>query len=96
MTKTFQARFDGKAILPETPVDLPQNQRLTVTVESQEADDDPEHGTVAYVVQKMKGHEISDEDAALMRAAIEENCERIPNPPNVDFDASDRGHERRD
>jgi len=38
MTKTFFASFDGKALIPDEPQDLPRNMRLEVRVsEAREA-----------------------------------------------------------
>ena len=34
MTQTIRAYFDGKALIPDEPVDLPLNCALTLTVES--------------------------------------------------------------
>ena len=35
MTQTIHVRFDGKALIPEEPVDLPVGERLTVQVVTQ-------------------------------------------------------------
>ena len=96
MTRVLRGHFDGKVIVPDSPVDLPRDQRLVIHVEPDVASDDPTHGTVEYFVKHMQGHEISDEDAELMRAAIEDACERIDPPADIDFDSPSTGHERRD
>ena len=33
MTRTIAARFDGAAIIPDEPVELPMDKRLTVKIE---------------------------------------------------------------
>lgn len=33
MTQTLRARFDGRALIPEEPVDLPQDVVLDITIE---------------------------------------------------------------
>jgi hypothetical protein len=58
-------------IVPETPVDLPQNQRLTVTVDSAQPLQTPKRPTPAELLEPVKPP-ISHEDAELMRRAITE------------------------
>ena len=36
MTTRFKAHFDGKAIVPDQPVDLPTGEMLTVQIETEE------------------------------------------------------------
>lgn len=74
MTRTFQARFDGKSIVPDTPVDLPQDQRLTVTVVSTQL---PELISGQQFLDAVKKVRISHEDVAAMNKAIEEGCEQV-------------------
>jgi hypothetical protein len=85
MTRTFQARFDGKAIIPETPVDLPQDQPLTVTIDSPDVPEDPAHGTVAYLMKHLRST-ISDEDAELMRRAVQEADRDFEPSPDIKLD----------
>jgi hypothetical protein len=82
---TLRGHFDGRVIVPETPVDLPRNQRLVIQVEPEQAMQSAQ-GTAAFIANAMKNHRINDEDAELMRIAIEENCERINPSPDVDFE----------
>ena len=84
MTRVLKAHFDGKVIVPDTPVDLPRNQSLTIRVDSEEQQD-PAHGTVAYIVKHMKSR-ISDEDAELMRRAIEEADKNFEPSPDINLD----------
>jgi len=86
MTHVLKGHFDGKVIVPEAPIDLPRNERLIIRVETDQAPAEPAHGTAEFIERQMQNHRISDEDAELMRAAIEECCERIDAPPDVDFD----------
>jgi hypothetical protein len=80
--------FDGRVVVPDDAAKLKPNQ--TVTIEGEPSDPanaaDPEFGTVAYVARHMKGHELSDEDAAEMKKAIEEAFETIDPDPGVNFD----------
>ena len=85
MTRTFQARFDGKALVPDAPVDLPQDQPLTVSVESAGTHQDPDFGTVGYLLKHLKST-ISDEDAELMRRAIEDADRNFEPSPDVNLD----------
>lgn len=69
----FTGKFDGRVIVPDQPVNLPQNERLMIRVEQ----------TGAGVVG-VKGAElltfagtISADDARTMSEAIEEGCERV-------------------
>lgn len=96
MVRVLRGHFDGKVIVPEVPVDLPRNQRLIIQVEPEEAPAEPAHGTAEFIARQMEDHRISDEDAELMRAAIEDACERIDPPLEIDFDPVHRRHERRD
>lgn len=96
MTRSFRVHFDGKVLVPEVPVDLPLHERLWISVESEAADTEPKHGTVAFLMREFENRGISDDDAERMRAAIEDACERIDNEPPVDFDEPAGGHERRD
>jgi len=36
MTKTIQARYDGRAIHPDEPLPLPRDTRITITVHTEE------------------------------------------------------------
>jgi hypothetical protein len=96
MTRSFRVHFDGKCLVPEVPVDLPLHERLIISVKRDQADAEPAHGTVAFLLSGRKGRGISDEDAEIMRSAIEDACERIDADPIVDFDAIDGGYERGD
>lgn len=82
---TLRGHFDGKVIVPDEPVDLPRDQELVINVTAAEREE-PAHGTALYIAQRMQNHRISDEDAEAMRRAIEEACEQIDPPPQVDFD----------
>jgi hypothetical protein len=90
MTQTLTAHFDGRVIVPDQPVDLPQHERLVVTVRAWQGDAEPQHGTTEFVLRQIGNNPMSDEDAQIMRAAIEEACERIDPDPDVELDSSDR------
>jgi hypothetical protein len=96
MTRSFRVHYDGKVLVPEVPIDLPLHEPLVITVDAEQASEEPAHGTYAFLVSSRKGRGISDQDAELMRAAIEDACERIDSEPPVDFDAPADGHKRRD
>ena len=96
MTRSFRVHFDGKVLVPEVPVDLPLHERLVISVERDQAPAEPAHGTVAFLMSGRKGRGVSDQDAELMRSAIEDACERIDADPIVNFDAPAGGYERRD
>ena len=96
MTASFRVRFDGKVLVPEVPVDLPLHERLVVAITRDQAAGEPAHGTVAFLKARFKGRGVSDEDVELMRAAIEDACERIDSEPAIDFDKSPDRHEHRD
>jgi hypothetical protein len=81
VTKVLTAHFDGKVIVPDDPVDLPRNQRLTITVESQL---DPAHGTAGNLLKHIEP--ISDDDATEMKKAIDEAFETIDPDPSVNLD----------
>ena len=85
MTKTFRARFDGKALVPEMPVDLPLNQCLTVNVEPTTTNRDADFGTVGYLIKHLTST-ISDEDAELMRRAIDEADKNFEPSPDINLD----------
>jgi hypothetical protein len=84
VTKIIKGHFDGRVIVPETPVDLPRNQRLTISVEPDESPQDPERGTVGYLVKHLKP--MSDEDADEMRRAIAEARKHVEPDPDVNLD----------
>ena len=41
MTQTVNARFDGKSIVPDTPLEFPPGQRLRIQIETVESDEYP-------------------------------------------------------
>jgi hypothetical protein len=92
MTEVLKGHFDGRVIVPDSPVDLPLNQPLVIQVQPDQSQNAPDHGTVEYVARQMENHLITDEDAQL----IEESCERIEPTTAIDFDSSPSGHERSD
>lgn len=63
MTKTFQATYDGKVLLPEEPLDLPPNTRVTVTIDgqSEEAPLKPYEGLRAIAALNIDGPPDSSE-----------------------------------
>jgi hypothetical protein len=73
MTSTFQARFDGKVVVPREPVDLPADEDLIVHVRP--VTRRPE-GTPGIALANLAGS-ISAEDAKQMMDAIEEACGRV-------------------
>ena len=77
-----KGHFDGRVIVPKDARKLKPNQTVTITGEPA----DPEFGTAAYVARLMERDPLSDEDAELMRRAIEEDCERIDAEPDINFD----------
>jgi hypothetical protein len=83
-----RAHFDGRAFVPEGPIHLLPDDKVILNVEPDpSASRPPEHGTAAYVFEMMRGHEINDEDAELMRAAIEDAFEHVEPDPDIDLDA---------
>lgn len=82
---TLTGHFDGKVIVPNEPVDLPQGENLIIHIERSSTKSDPEFGTLDYVRSRIKS-KISDEDAELMRNAIEEAFENISPDPDVKFE----------
>jgi len=84
MTRTVKGHFDGKAIIPDDPVDLPQNQRLILHIEADKADDEPAFGTAAYLAKHLEP--ISDEDAEEIRRVIAEGREGVNDSNDVNLD----------
>lgn len=84
VTKVVKGHFDGRVIIPETPVDLPRNQRLTISVETDDLPAEPERGTVAYLMKHLTP--ISDEDANEMRRVINEARRDFVPSPDVSLD----------
>lgn len=41
MVKTINAHFDGKSIVPDTPLELSPGQRLRIQIETMESEDYP-------------------------------------------------------
>jgi hypothetical protein len=80
MTITFRARYDGRALVPEEPIDLPVDQELIVRAESAESSADapaPVKTTGREMIQLARRLNFSSEDLAEMQRAIEAGCERI-------------------
>jgi hypothetical protein len=73
MTRTFHGKYDGKAIIPDGPVDLPADQELIVHVMMPKRE---EPGTPGASLLPLSGT-ISDEDAQEMLRVIEEGCGRV-------------------
>jgi len=46
---TVNAHFDGKAIIPDEPLDLPPNQALIVQIERVEPREPVEHSALAWL-----------------------------------------------
>ena len=67
MTRTFKARFDGKVLVPEGPVDLPTGASLEVQVAIQ-VEPEQQHGSsledIAEWASKLPPVENSPGDAA--------------------------------
>ena len=63
MTRVIKAHFDGRCLVPEAPLDLPRNTRLTITVDDGGAVAIAEHGTARFVARAMGAHTLSDEEA---------------------------------
>jgi hypothetical protein len=86
MTRTLKGHFDGRAIIPEGPVDLPRDRRLIIQIDTAptQAEEEPAFGTAAYLAKHLDP--MSDEDADEMRRAIEEECERIEPDPDINLD----------
>ena len=80
----IRGHFNGKVIVLDEPANLRPNQRVTVSPEPEQVD--PGFGTAAYVAREMAKNPISDEDAELMRRAIEEDCERIEPDSDINID----------
>lgn len=86
----IKARFDGRAFVPDEPIDLKPEERVILNVEPDRSAARPEHGSADYVFEQLPGFEISDDDAKLMRAAIEDAFEHVESEPEIDLDAG--GH----
>lgn len=48
MTKTIQARYDGRAIHPDEPLPLPRDARITITVHAEEPQEDEDVGATTF------------------------------------------------
>jgi hypothetical protein len=87
---TLRATFDGRVIVPETPVDLPIGQVLEVDVR---AAGELRPGSPELVLKLMKeGPPISKEDADELERLIEEGQMPLAEEPVFD-DASDDSDE---
>ena len=75
MTRTVKGHFDGKAIIPDDPVDLPQNQRLIIHIEPDRGEEEPAFGTSAYLAKHLEP--MSNEDAEEIRRAIAQGREGV-------------------
>ena len=69
MTSTFRARYDGKALIPDEPVDIPLGRRLMIRVEP--ASERPA-GVSGASIARFFGV-MSDEDADAISRAIEDS-----------------------
>jgi hypothetical protein len=69
----FRGHFDGKVLVPDEPLDLPRGQPLRIQVE---AADRSAVSPSAAALLEVAGI-LSDEDAAEMRQAIEEEFEKV-------------------
>lgn len=74
MTKTFTGHFDGRVIVPEQPTDLPQNERLLVTVRVRESG--LPAPTPGNRLLKYAGT-LTPAEAEELRRTIEEGCEGV-------------------
>jgi hypothetical protein len=56
MTQTIHVRFDGKALIPEEPVDLPVGERLTVQLipQTRPAADDTSPDAIAERIRLLR------------------------------------------
>ena len=53
----FKARFDGKVLIPDEPVDLPRGQQLTVRIDASEP---TEEKPSASALQWLAEHSVDD------------------------------------
>jgi hypothetical protein len=83
---TLRGYSDGKVIVLDGPVDLPRGEQLVINVEAARDTERPLMGRLNLLWKKMKDSRISDEDAELMRVAIEEARERIDPISEANFD----------
>jgi hypothetical protein len=83
MTRLLKGHFDGRVIVLDTPADLPRDQRLIIHVEPEQDATTEDHsaGSILKNIQP-----ISDEAAAEMKRAIQEECERIEPDPEINFE----------
>jgi hypothetical protein len=68
---TLQAHFDGKVLVPDSPVKLPVNQPLKVSVspvEPNDAEDDPPEGAWLRAASKNPSFDFLREEPELYRA----------------------------
>ena len=80
MTSKFRARFDGKALIPEEPIDLPVSKSLTIHV----LDDDRSHQTgppLELLAMLRQLPRASEEDIRALEEAIEEGRRPIRKIP---------------
>ncbi len=78
----LRAHFDGHALIPETPVDLPRDRVFDVEVKDTE---DPEIGTGAAIMRAVRSApHVTSEDVQALEDAIREGS--IPADPKGAFD----------
>jgi hypothetical protein len=83
MTRTFKAHWDGKVIVPDEPVELPEGEKLEITAAPAASGpfgppDPLPPGTPGWkLVEAARAANIPHEDIAEMERAIEEGCGRV-------------------
>jgi hypothetical protein len=84
---TLRARFDGKVLVPEGPVDLPTGPLLKVQVDLADPADPPP-GSPAAILKALEGlAKLSPEDMAEFERTIEEGKDPVNYGGAFDEDA---------
>lgn len=81
MTRTFQAHYDGKVIIPDEPVDLPVGVPLLFRVVSVSGEMLPEWGdatTAPSIEGRREGVAAASHDLLLPETALERETEEMP------------------
>ena len=78
---TVNAHFDGKAIIPDEPLDLPPNQALIVRIESVEARETADESALAWLAANAVENDalpadLADRHAHYLYGCLTENRQR--------------------
>jgi hypothetical protein len=73
---SVKARFDGKVLIPDEPLDLPRNQPVLIRIEPLAATGAALRGVQGKSLLRFAGA-IDRDDLRQMEEAIREGCERV-------------------